>query len=358
MTDTMAESIRTENLNVLEMAPLVTPTELKQEFPASSESLWNVSHARAMIRRILSGEDRRLLVVVGPCSVHDPAAAMEYARRLKALSDELAKELLVIMRVYFEKPRTAIGWKGLIYDPGMDGSADIPRGLRNARRLLLEINALGLPAATEMLDPIVPQYIADLVSWVAIGARTSESQTHRQMASGLSMPVGFKNRTDGDVQVAIDAMQAARNPHSFLGIDENGRAVVVRTAGNPWGHMILRGTRATTNYDARSVDAAVERMRAGSLRPCVMVDCSHGNAGKHFEKQELVWDSVLEQRRCGNHALIGMLLESNLFEGNQRMPEDRSVLKYGVSVTDECAGWEATERMLRRASAFAQMGKP
>lgn len=356
MTDTMAESIRTENLNVLEMAPLVTPTELKREFPASSESLWNVSHARAMIRRILSGEDRRLLVVVGPCSVHDPAAAMEYARRLKALSDELAKELLVIMRVYFEKPRTAIGWKGLIYDPGMDGSADIPRGLRTARRLLLEINALGLPAATEMLDPIVPQYIADLVSWVAIGARTSESQTHRQMASGLSMPVGFKNRTDGDVQVAIDAMQAARNPHSFLGIDENGRAVVVRTAGNPWGHMILRGARAATNYDARSVDAAVERMQVGSLRPCIMVDCSHGNAGKRFERQELVWDSVLEQRRCGNRALIGMLLESNLFEGNQRMPEDRSALKYGVSVTDECAGWEATERMLRRAAALAKMG--
>ncbi len=359
MKDTMAELIRTENLNVLEMAILVTPTELKHEYPASSETLRIVSHARSMIRCILSGEDPRLLVVVGPCSIHDPAAAMEYARRLKALSDEVAQELLVIMRVYFEKPRTAIGWKGLIYDPCMDGSADIPRGLGTARRLLLEINALGLPAATEMLDPIVPQYIADLISWAAIGARTSESQTHRQMASGLSMPVGFKNRTDGDVQVAIDAMQAARNPHSFLGIDEKGRAVVVRTAGNPWGHMILRGARAATNYDTRSVDAAVERMRAGSLRPCIMVDCSHGNAGKRFEKQELVWDSVLEQRRCGNRALIGMLLESNLFEGNQRMLEDRSALKYGVSVTDECAGWEATERMLRRAAeAFGRMGQP
>jgi len=359
MKDTKTESICTDNLNVVEMALLATPRDLKQECPASPESLQNVSHARAMIRRILSGEDRRLLVVVGPCSIHDPTAAMDYARRLKALSDEVAQGLLVVMRVYFEKPRTTSGWKGLIYDPCMDGSADIPRGLRTARRLLLAINALGLPAGTELLDPIVPQYIADLVSWAAIGARTSESQTHRQMASGLSMPVGFKNRTDGDVQVAIDAMQAARNPHSFLGIDENARAVVVRTAGNPWGHMILRGARADTNYDARSVTDTAERMQACGLRPCVMVDCSHGNAGKRFEKQEIVWDSVLEQRRCGNRTLIGMLLESNLFEGNQRLPEDPAALKYGVSITDECAGWEATERMLRRAAKdLAKMVQP
>jgi 3-deoxy-7-phosphoheptulonate synthase len=350
MKDTKTESICTDNLNVVEMALLATPRDLKQECPASAESLQNVSHARAMIRRILSGEDRRLLIVVGPCSIHDPVAAMEYARRLKTLSDEVAQELLVIMRVYFEKPRTAIGWKGLIYDPGMDGSADIPRGLRTARRLLLAINALGLPAGTELLDPIVPQYIADLVSWAAIGARTSESQTHRQMASGLSMPVGFKNRTDGDVQVAIDAMQAARTPHSFLGIDEDARAVVVRTAGNPWGHMILRGARADTNYDAWSVTDTVARMQASGLRPCVIVDCSHGNAGKRFDRQEIVWDSVLEQRRCGNSALIGMLLESNLLEGNQRMSEDPATLKYGVSITDECVGWDATERMLRGAA--------
>jgi len=348
--NTTFESIITENLNVLELVPLVTPGELKRQCPASPDILKTVIDARAVIRRILAGDDKRLMVIVGPCSIHDPVAAIDYARRLKALSDEVADTLFVIMRVYFEKPRTTVGWKGLIYDPHMDGSADIASGLRAARELLLNINTLGLPAGTEMLDPIVPQYVADLVAWTAIGARTSESQTHRQMASGLSMPVGFKNRTDGDVQVAVDAIQAARHPQSFLGIDGDGRTVIVRTAGNAGGHMILRGARNKTNFDNQSVALAADRMQASGLRPCILVDCSHGNANKRFEKQELAWNTILEQRHTGNQALIGMLLESNLFEGNQKISENSSALKYGISVTDECVGWKTTESMLRHAA--------
>ena len=350
MKRTLSDLIITENLNVLELVPLVTPGELKRQCPASLDILKTVIDARTVIRRILSGEDKRLMVIVGPCSIHDPVAAIDYARRLKALTNEVSDSLFVIMRVYFEKPRTTVGWKGLIYDPRMDGSADIAFGLRSARELLLNINALGLPSGTEMLDPIVPQYIADLVAWTAIGARTSESQTHRQMASGLSMPVGFKNRTDGDVQVAVDAMQASRHPQSFLGMDGDGRTVIVRTAGNPGGHMILRGARNKTNFDNQSVAIAADRMQASGLRPCILVDCSHGNASKRFEKQELVWNAVLEQRHNGNRSLIGMLLESNLSEGSQKIPENLSTLQYGISVTDECVGWEATERMIRHAA--------
>ena len=356
MKRTMSDLMITENLNVLELAPLVTPAELKRECPASLDILKTVIDARAVIRRILAGEDKRLMVIAGPCSIHDPVAAIDYARRLKALSDEVADTLFVIMRVYFEKPRTTVGWKGLIYDPLMDGSADIAFGLRTARELLLYINALGLPAGTEMLDPIVPQYVADLVAWTAIGARTSESQTHRQMASGLSMPVGFKNRTDGDVQVAIDAIKAARHPQSFLGIDGDGRTVIVRTAGNHGGHMILRGARNKTNFDSQSVALVAGHMQASGLRPSILVDCSHGNANKRFEKQELAWNDVLDQRANGIQAVVGMLLESNLFEGNQKILENSSALKYGISVTDECVGWETTERMLRHAVDVMRCG--
>ncbi len=350
MTRTMLDLMTTENLNVLELVPLVPPGELKRECPASLDILRTVMDSRAVIRRILSGEDKRLIVIVGPCSIHDPVAAIDYARRLKALSGDVADSLFIIMRVYFEKPRTTVGWKGLIYDPRMDGSADIAFGLRTARELLLNINALGLPAGTEMLDPIVPQYVADLVAWTAIGARTSESQTHRQMASGLSMPVGFKNRTDGDVQVAVDAIQAARHPQSFLGIDGAGRTVIVRPAGNPGGHMILRGARNKTNFDPQSIALAADRMQVSGLRPNILVDCSHGNANKRFEKQELAWNAVLEQRCKGNGALIGMLLESNLYEGNQKIPETQVGLNYGISVTDECVGWDTTERLIRHAA--------
>ncbi|MEI8140985.1 MAG: 3-deoxy-7-phosphoheptulonate synthase [bacterium] len=346
----MSTPPKTENLNVLELIPLITPHTLKQELDASPTMLSNVLSARQTIRDILAGKDPRLLVVIGPCSIHDPLAALEYAARLATLRKEVEKELFVLMRVYFEKPRTTIGWKGLIYDPHMDGSADIACGLRIARRMLLKINEMGLPTATEMLDPIVPQYTADLVSWVAIGARTTESQTHRQMASGLSMPIGFKNRTDGNVQVAVDAMEAARHPQSFLGIDEDGHIAIVRTKGNAYGHLILRGAKSGPNYEAEGVRDACERMNAGHLRPTLMVDCSHGNSGKNFAAQEKVWNSVLAQRISGNKAIIGMLVESNLCEGSQPIPKDLAELRHGVSVTDECVGWDTTEKMLREAS--------
>ncbi len=345
-----ARPVRTENLHVLELVPLITPRTLKAELPASPAALRTVVQTRRAVRDILDGKDRRLLVVVGPCSIHDPDAALEYADRLRKLCGEVHNELLVLMRMYFEKPRTTIGWKGLIYDPHMDGSSDIAYGLRTARHLLLEANAMGVPVGTEMLDPIVPQYTADLVSWVAIGARTTESQTHRQMASGLSMPVGFKNRTDGNVQVAIEAMEAAQRPHSFLGIDDDGHIAIVRTTGNDQGHLILRGARSRPNYDAESIGDAVVRMQDGGLTPAVMVDCSHGNAGKKFQAEEQVWYDVLLQRSHGNTAIVGMMVESNLEEGSQSIPADLARLRPGVSVTDECVSWETTERMLRHGA--------
>lgn len=342
---------KTENLNVLEIIPLITPHAIKQELEASPAILNHVHSSRQTIRDILARKDPRLLVVIGPCSIHDPVAALEYAARLASLRRELEQELFILMRVYFEKPRTTIGWKGLIYDPHMDGSADIACGLRIARRMLLKINDMGLPTATEMLDPIVPQYTADLVSWVAIGARTTESQTHRQMASGLSMPIGFKNRTDGNVQVAVDAMEAARHPQSFLGIDEDGHIAIVRTNGNDCGHLILRGSKSGPNYESADIQSACERMTAGGLPPSIMVDCSHGNSGKSFSAQEAVWKSVLAQRLSGNKTIIGMLVESNLHEGSQPIPKDLTHLRYGISITDECVGWETTEKMLRGAAA-------
>ncbi len=274
--------------------------------------------------------------------------ALEYATRLNALREkELADRMEIVMRVYFEKPRTTIGWKGLINDPHLDGSQDIETGLKIARRLLLEITGLGLPAATEFLDPIVPQYIADLITWAAIGARTTESQTHREMASGLSMPVGLKNGTDGSLQVAIDAMGAARHPHSFLGINQDGVTGIVRTAGNPDAHIVLRGGRARTNYDADSIRAAEEKLTSEKLPPVLMVDCSHANSEKQFARQEDVWRSVIQQRVGGTGSLIGMMVESNLCEGNQPIPKNPAELRYGVSITDSCIGWETTERMLR-----------
>ncbi len=338
---------RTQDLHVREIVPLQSPRAIKGIAPVSEAANATVARSRERIIRILRQEDPRLLVVIGPCSIHDEKSALEYANRLNKLRQEFADRMEIVMRVYFEKPRTTIGWKGLINDPHLDGSQDIETGLRIARKLLLHITDLGLPAATEFLDPVVPQYIADLITWAAIGARTTESQTHREMASGLSMPVGLKNSTDGSLQIAIDAMGATRHGHSFLGINEDGVTSVVRTNGNPNAHVVLRGGRAMTNYDADSIRAAEQKLAAEKLPPVLMVDCSHANSSKQFAKQEDVWHSVIEQRLGGTQSLIGLMVESHLHEGNQPIPKKLSDLHYGVSITDSCIGWETTERMLR-----------
>jgi 3-deoxy-7-phosphoheptulonate synthase len=338
---------RTQDLHVKEIVRLLSPRELKARLPTTPEANATVARSRERVIRILRQEDPRLLVVVGPCSIHDKKGALEYAARLNALRQEFASRLEIVMRVYFEKPRTTIGWKGLINDPHLDGSQDIETGLKIARQLLLEITGMGLPTATEFLDPIVPQYIADLVTWAAIGARTTESQTHREMASGLSMPVGLKNSTDGSLQIAIDAMGATRHPHSFLGIDQDGATAIVRTTGNPHAHVVLRGGRSKTNYDAESIRAAEEKLKSEKLPAVLMVDCSHANSAKQFARQEDVWHSVIQQRVEGTHSLIGLMVESNLHEGNQPIPENLKDLRYGVSLTDSCIGWETTGRMLR-----------
>ena len=340
---------QTQDLNVADTVPLIPPSRLHQELPMTEAANRTVVAGRAAIKRILRQEDHRLLVIVGPCSIHDPGAAMEYASRLNELRLEVQDHLCIVMRVYFEKPRTTVGWKGLIYDPHLDGSDDLLAGLRLARKLLLDINAMGLPAGTEMLDPITPQYLADLISWSAIGARTTESQTHREMASGLSMPVGYKNSTEGVLQVAIDAMEAARHPHTFVGVDMQGRIAIIRTRGNPWGHVVMRGGHARPNYDTESINAACNQLRRAGLEPVLMVDCSHANSRKQHEHQEEVWDAILQQRLAGNAAIIGLMVESNLQAGNQKIPKDLGQLRYGVSVTDACVDWETTERMLRQA---------
>src|SRR5881396_2542446 len=300
----------TQNLHVKEIVRLLPPRALKQEFPMTERANRTVVEGREVVKRILRQEDPRLLVIVGPCSIHDVDGALEYARRLNRLREELADQLYLVMRVYFEKPRTTIGWKGLINDPHLDGSYDIETGLKKARRLLLDLTEMGLPAATEFLDPIIPQYTADLITWAAVGARTTESQTHREMASGLSMPVGFKNGTDGSLQIAVDAMQSARAPHSFLGIDQEGITSIIRTTGNPAGHVVLRGGRGRSNYDAESIREAEIRLAQAGLPEVLMVDCSHANSGKQHARQEDVWRSVIEQRVAGNGALIGAMLES------------------------------------------------
>lgn len=339
---------KTQDLRVREITRLIAPRALKAELPCSNQASEMVVSSRDRITRILQQADSRLLVVVGPCSIHDVKGALEYAERLTAIRKEVADRMEIVMRVYFEKPRTTIGWKGLINDPHLDGTQDVEYGLRAARKLLLEITAMGLPTATEFLDPIVPQYIADLISWAAIGARTTESQTHREMASGLSMPVGFKNGTDGSLQVAVDAMMSARSQHSFLGIDQDGCTSVVRTSGNTAGHIVLRGGRARTNYDADSIRDAEAVLVKAKLPTSLMVDCSHANSGKVPARQEDVWRSVIEQRASGTKSLIGVMVESFLNEGAQAFPKPVSELKYGVSITDACISWETTERMLRQ----------
>ncbi len=339
----------TRDINIARTASLVSPREVEAALPLDEGAHSAVLAGREAIQRILSGEDARFLVIAGPCSIHDETAALDYARRLKALADELSDRLCVVMRVYFEKPRTTVGWKGLINDPHLDGSFDIDTGLRLARRLLLSIADMGLPVATEFLDPITPQYISDLVSWASIGARTTESQTHRQMASGLSMPVGYKNSTNGNLQVAIDAFRAAQQPHAFVGIDHDGRTVVVHTRGNPWGHLALRGGTGQPNYDAQAVSEAGRALAAAGLPSALVVDCSHANSEKQPERQEIVWNNVLQQRAGGDRSLVGLMLESHLRPGKQKLGDDPSTLEYGVSITDACIGWDKTEELLRTA---------
>ncbi len=339
-----------QDLRVRSVERLVFPRTLKESLPLTEVANRTVYESRAALQRILSGEDKRFLVIVGPCSIHDPVSALEYAQRLRQLQEELKEELFLVMRAYFEKPRTTLGWKGLINDPFLDGSCNIQEGLRLARRLLLQINELGLPTASEFLDAITPQYIDDLVSWAAIGARTTESQLHREMASGLSMPVGFKNGTDGSLQIAVDALGAALQPHSFVGIDQEGFTSVIRTAGNPWGHVVLRGGHKRSNYDPESIQEACIRLLKAGLPQRVIVDCSHANSAKRPAVQETVLGSILEQRVRGTAAILGAMLESSLYEGSQKIPDDRTQLRYGVSVTDPCMGWEATEKLLRQSS--------
>ncbi|ARM30756.1 3-deoxy-7-phosphoheptulonate synthase [Prosthecochloris sp. HL-130-GSB] len=337
-----------QDLRVSSIKRLIAPRTLKDRVPVTEEIASTVTTGRREVEHILDGKDSRLLVIVGPCSIHDITSAMEYARRLKALREELREELCIVMRVYFEKPRTTIGWKGFINDPHLDGSFDIEHGLQHARQLLADINALGLPAATEFLDPFTPQYVSDLVSWAAIGARTIESQTHRQMASGLSMPVGFKNSTDGRLQVAIDALRSAMHSHSFLGIDSDGHSSVITTTGNPFGHIVLRGGSNRPNYDEHNIAEAEERLERAGLARTIMVDCSHANSGKKHEQQSKVWDSIIRQRVQGTESIIGVMIESNLFCGSQPFPEgDPSSLKYGVSITDACISWDETASLLR-----------
>jgi 3-deoxy-7-phosphoheptulonate synthase len=340
---------QTYDLNIAGITRLITPNELKEEMPISDRASEVVSESRQVIQNILEGEDPRLLVIVGPCSIHDPKAALEYAAKLRELHDAFQDHLYIVMRAYFEKPRTTIGWKGLINDPTLDGRCDMAAGLREARKLLLQITELGLPVATEVLDPVIPQYLAGLVSWAAVGARTTESQTHREMVSGLSMPVGFKNGTEGNLQIAVDGILSARHPHHFLGIDQDGRTAIVETKGNRFGHVILRGGRGGPNYDAVSVAETAETLVAAKLPPRIMIDCSHANSRKRFEMQPEVCRDVLRQRCDGNTNIIGIMLESNLHEGNQPLPLDLSELQYGVSVTDGCIDWPCTEALLQEA---------
>ncbi len=339
---------QTYDIRIKELKPLISPENLKLQLPVSPKSAQTVIEGREGIERILDKTDKRLLAIVGPCSIHDEAAAMEYAEKLYNINQTMKETLLIVMRVYFEKPRTTTGWKGLINDPKRDESNDIENGLIRARKLMLAITEMGLPVGTEMLDPIIPQYTAGLISWVAIGARTTESQTHREMASGLSMPVGFKNGTDGSLDVAVNAMKAAGSPQSFLGIDQAGYTSIVNTYGNPWGHVVLRGG-THPNYDPVSIETTRQQLKKGNLLDAIVVDCSHANSGKKHQGQSFVWKNILDQRLEGNDALVGLMLESNLFEGNQKINGDDSALKYGVSITDECISWETTEQLLKYA---------
>ena len=336
-----------DNLNVESQKVLITPEQLKAELPSNARSLETVTSSRQAVHDILDHKDHRLFAVVGPCSIHDVDAAIEYAGRLKKLADEVSDTLLIIMRVYFEKPRTTVGWKGLINDPYLNGSFFVEDGLRIGRKLLMDITEMGLPTATEALDPISPQYLQDLISWSAIGARTTESQTHREMASGLSSAVGFKNGTDGGLSVAMNAMNSASNPHRFLGINAQGQVAVIRTKGNQYAHVVLRGGSNGPNFDAAHIQQCEQSLQKAKLGSNIMVDCSHANSNKNHELQPSVLENITEQILQGDQSIVGVMLESNLHAGNQSISGPLADLKYGVSVTDACIDWETTENALR-----------
>lgn len=337
---------QTEDLRIKAISPLISPAVLSYFLPITDKAAGTVVKARKAAEDILLGKDDRVLVVVGPCSIHDTSAAIEYAERLKSLSERYEDDLVIIMRVYFEKPRTTVGWKGLINDPHLDDSFDINRGLHIARELLLELNSMGMPAATEFLDAISPQYVADLISWGAIGARTTESQIHRELASGLSMPIGFKNGTGGSIQIALDAIQAAQGSHHFLSVTKQGVSAIVTTAGNNAGHIILRGSTEGPNFSKEHVDACAERLKAKGLPEQLMVDASHGNSRKDYRNQPAVVADFCQQVSNGSKAAASIMIESHLIEGAQKLTNDPSQLVYGQSVTDQCIGWQSTEEVI------------
>ena len=340
-------NIQVDDLNVLSEETLITPEKLKERVPASDRALETVSGGRLAIKNILQRRDARLFLIVGPCSIHDVSAAMEYAERLKHLAGEVSDSLLLVMRVYFEKPRTTTGWKGFINDPRMNDSFNITEGLSRGRKLLVDLAEMGLPTSTEALDPVTPQYLHDLISWSAIGARTTESQTHREMASGLSSAVGFKNGTDGGLEVAVNALQSVSAPHRFLGINHQGEVAVIHTRGNRHAHIVLRGGGGRPNYDSVSVSICEQQLMAAKIPANIMVDCSHANSSKDAALQPLVMDNVANQIAEGNQSIVGLMVESHLNFGNQKITEDLNDLQYGVSVTDACVDWETTETMIR-----------
>lgn len=341
--------MNTENLNIESYSTLISPEELKTRLPLHPETAEIVNNNRQVIRNILDRKDHRIFMVVGPCSIHDVGAALDYAERLQKLAEEVQDTIVLVMRVYFEKPRTSVGWKGLINDPDMNDSFKIEEGLHVGRRLLIKLSAMGLPTSTEALDPISPQYLHDIITWSAIGARTTESQTHREMSSGLSSPVGFKNGTDGGLTVAINALQAVSSSHSFLGIDPKGQVSIIRTAGNPYAHIVLRGGKGTTNYDRDSVEECEKACTAAKVTSNIMIDCSHANSNKDHNVQPVVLANLCDQIIQGNKSIVGVMIESNINAGRQDIPKDLTQLQYGVSVTDACIDWDATEKCIRDA---------
>jgi 3-deoxy-7-phosphoheptulonate synthase len=340
--------MRLSDLNIEDYQVVITPTELKKELPLPESARDLVGRSRQTVKDILDGKDDRLFAVVGPCSIHDTELALEYGKRLKALADQVGEHIFIIMRVYFEKPRTTVGWKGLINDPHLNGSFDIETGLRKARKLLIKLSELGLPLATEALDPISPQYLQDTITWTAIGARTTESQTHREMSSGLSSPVGFKNGTDGSLDVAVNAMKSVVSGHAFLGINPQGQVAITKTKGNQYGHVVLRGGGGKPNYDSVSIALCEQALNKTGLPTNIVVDCSHANSNKDHNVQPLVLDDIAHQIKDGNRSICGVMIESNINEGNQSIPDDLSQLKDGVSVTDACISWESTEKSLKK----------